>query len=458
MGAVTSKPPTEPPRWQRLRTLLLVAALLRLVGLAAAWDAPPYSDEIAFHTLAANLAAGHGFALQDEPPYRPTSYRPPLWPGLLSLVYRVTGPSPAAARTVQVVLGVLLVALVYALAGLVDPAPRVRTFAGWWAALSPTLIFHSHALFSETLFGLCLGGALGLLLLTVRGPNRRAVLGAGLLLGLATLCRGSTLVFVPPALLWLVFAADDGWRPALRRALAIGGICAAVILPWTVRNTLVQAGPILVDSNGAVNFFFGNNLLTPRLRPWEAVELDPLPWPETSPGSTEVELQRQALREAGLYIAAHPGIFVTGLLIKSGNLWGLARDFPSGVAAGLYGEAPGVMIYLAAGISALAGLALLLLGVAGLALSPARRAAELQVLLMLALTLVHAVSYGHSRYRFGALLLLFGFAAHALSRRRTWREDWLALPASRRVPAAVLLVLLALNFLYEVIVLELIVR
>ncbi len=444
------------PWWHRPLVILGFALAVRLLTGVPALRVAPFSDEAAYHHLAVRLASGQGYTTDDG---RPTSWRPPLWPGVLAGLYRVTGPSAAAARVLQMVLGTLLVGLVILLARAMEPGDaRVPAIAGWWAAVSPAFLYHSHSLFSETPFGLCLGLVLYAMLRGRRSLDWCYPLLAGVGLGLASLCRGSTVLLVPVVLVWWTWSHAHGPRLGGWRALATMAVCLVVVAPWTARNYRVHHGFVLVDSNSAVNLFYGNNPRTPQRRPWEVVELERVPWPRVRPDAGEVEVQRAAMREAALYIRAHPRRFARGLAVKTGNLWGLSRGLASGVGAGLYGRPSLPKQVLAALWDGLDGLALLCLGTIGMGLARQRNGVELQTLLIAFLTVVHAPSYGHSRYRFGALLLLFGYSAAAVLSTRTWRTDLAELPAWRRRWVYVGVGLLVANWLYEVIALELVPR
>jgi hypothetical protein len=426
------------PRWFGRPAAILAAALaLRLLLVLPALGSPPFSDEADYHQLACNLAAGRGYVGEDG---RPTAWRPPLWPAAMAVVYRVAGDRPAAARLAQVVLGTLLVGLVLALAAAVEPDDRAATaLAGWWATLSPALLYYSCSLFSETLYALCLAASL---LLLLRPRRRWSAVAAGVLLGLACLARGATLVLAPLLLLWL--GRRDGWRAAA--ALAAG--LALSVGPWTARNAAVLGAPIPVDTNGAANFFWGNHPQAPLLRAWDIVERPDKPSPVVPPGAGEVAAERAALAQASAFVGAAPGRFGLGLVLKSGNLWGLERGLASGLRAGLFGSR-GTLLVVPAALWGLLDTALLLsLAILGLARARRRDAVWLALAVMASLTLVHAASYGHSRYRFGALPLLLVFAAQAAA---DWRREGRPRPP-RWARAAIALALI--NLAYEAIVLE----
>ena len=428
--------------WQRPGVIIAAALLVRLLTLLPALGCVPFSDEDEYHQLATRLAAGRGYCSDQGVP---TAWRPPLWPFAMSLVYRVVGPHSGAARLLQGALGTALVATLLLLAGVVAPeSPRARTIVGWWAVCSPTLLYYSHSLFSETLFALLSSVAFVLLLRLRTGGPARAAWGAGVLLGLACLCRGSTIVLVPLLALWLAVERR-------RAALVVTLVCALTVAPWTARNWLVFGALVPVDTNGMANVYFGNHPRAPLLRAFDVADL-----PDRPPalGEREPDRQKYALEQTKLLLRAHPGRFLLGLGTKTGNLWGLERGLPGGVGAGLYRWRGRSAQAAATALGLLDGGLLLVLGALGLGLSPNRRAAALQWCVIGTLTFVHAVSYGHSRYRFGAVPLLIVFAALALSQRTTLRADLAALPTARRRWTVGLAVLLAVNQGYEVVVLE----
>lgn len=418
----------------RARTIVLVALIVRLLTVLPALGRVPFSDGLEYHGYATRLAEGRGFCKETG---QPTAYRPPLWPAVISVLYRAVGPRSGAARVLQACLGTLLVAAILLLANVAVPGDaRVRAIAGWWAALSPTLLYYSHSLFSESLFGLLLALSLAGLLTVWRQPSGRLAAATGLGLGLTCLCRGSTLLLLPPLLAWLGLRH---WR----QAVVIGACAALTIAPWSLRNACLVGWPAPIDTNGALNFYWGNHPTTSLLKPWTVVNSEAKPFPAVH---GEIAQQQAATREALGFIRAQPGRFVFGLAWKAGNLWGLERGLPSGLQAGLYGpDAQRKLIALPLSLLALVeGFALLTLAALGFGLCARREVVVVQAIVMLTLTAVHAVSYGHSRYRFGAVPLLLVLAAVALS-HRDWRSSLAAVPVRQRNLAVLLAWLMAIN-------------
>ena len=96
-----SMPASRPARF------LVTALLLGLVVRAGAlWSTRNLGTEIVdeqhYTLIANNILAGHGFAWG---PDRPTSIRPPLYPGLLAVVFSVAGPmNLQAVRVLQILI------------------------------------------------------------------------------------------------------------------------------------------------------------------------------------------------------------------------------------------------------------------------------------------------------------------------------------------------------------------
>ena len=92
----------------------------------------------------------------------------------------------------------------------------------------------------------------------------RRFLGIGCATGLFAITRPNILLFVPLLLAWAVwfFHERGGYRPAaVRLSLILAGL-GLVILPVTLRNWLVGGDPVLIASQGGVNFYIGNNPLS----------------------------------------------------------------------------------------------------------------------------------------------------------------------------------------------------
>lgn len=235
------RPPTPAQRRTPARWLVVVglaALVVRvLYVLVVLREYTPASDAWHYHTLAIEVAAGHGVAHAFPFDFlHHTAWRPPLYPLLLGGVYAVTGPEVGVAQALNVLLGAAVAVMAAVVA---------RRLAGWWAgvvagglaAVYPPLVFND---------GLPLSEPLGLLLLLVSVlllAERRAG-WAGVTSGLLVLSRASAQFFVVALMGWVL------WRLGWRRALAYVGCVALMTAPWAVRNWVRLGRPVLVTSNG----------------------------------------------------------------------------------------------------------------------------------------------------------------------------------------------------------------
>lgn len=431
---------------QSLLLALAAATLVRLPILAVTASAPPrIVDEQHYVQLADNLLDGHGFAMR---PGRPTSLRPPLYPGFLAALWRVTGRSFAAARLAQLALALLTVVVVYLLGREVFDS-ATGALAAWGVALYPSLVFTNFLFLTETLFTLLLVAAVLACVVVVRNPRSAIALGTGILLGLAALTRSVLWPYpavVVPALLLFIRPRARGVLMGLLLMVGYG----LVVAPWAVRNTRLERVPVVVDTMGGLNLRMGNYEHTPEDRMWAAVALqgesnwayvlrrehpDVARW-------TNGEKERWARREALSYMRAHPLVTLRRAVIKFGDFWGLEREFAGGVLEGLYRMPRPVAI----GVSALLPLAYVVtLGTAlfGIFLASSRepRTAAWCLMPVVFICAVHTIVFGHSRYHLPLIPLLLVFSAAAV-RQKVWRE--LRVPRRALAPLASAAVFVAL--------------
>jgi 4-amino-4-deoxy-L-arabinose transferase-like glycosyltransferase len=320
-----------------LSTILIVAALSRfgfsvwVVGLSAMTK----GDEADYHAIATHLVDGHGFVANDQE--GPTARRPPAYPVFLSLLYRVTGANPAAGRIAQVILGVIVVWLTVRVARAWF-GERAGTWAGWFAALNPFLIFLSGYLLTENLFLVFLLGAF-LCLATPRdlcAESWRRTALAGVVLGLATLTRPSGLPMFEWMLGAAVLFAAAPWKARAMRAIVITAAFLVVLAPWLVRNTRV-VGAAVLTTHGGITFYQGNNEKVATTPGWRGgvAPLEALPGYDRLAKMPELERDRESRRLAKEYLQQHPAE-VPGLVWwKLVRCWRLKSDMGlSGIRSG----------------------------------------------------------------------------------------------------------------------------
>jgi 4-amino-4-deoxy-L-arabinose transferase-like glycosyltransferase len=233
-------------------TVFLVALAARGLflasnGVRAVGDTPDYV------ALARNLVEQGAFSLSPGPPFIPTIRRPPLYPLFLAASFRDGAFFETRAVVLQVVLDALVAVEVFWLASMVA-ASGWALAAALVYALHPTAIAASSTLLSESLFVLLSVSAVLALAAALRRDRGGLTILAGVVLGLAALCRSIAVL----ALLVLgATALLTGAGPPRRLrhvALLLGG-AALVVAPWTARCTLVSGEFVLIQSAAAINWY-----------------------------------------------------------------------------------------------------------------------------------------------------------------------------------------------------------
>ncbi len=183
----------------------------------------------------------------------------PLYAYFLAIVFLLTAQSIAAVVLFQLFLGAVNSWLVYRL-GLSLFGRRPALVAAFLSAAYLPMIFNDGQLTSTTLTT-----TLNMLFLygfVVFGERRdfRWLWGSSLVLGLATLTRANTFIFLPCVIFWLGAAFRD---VALKERLKAVGVCLiCFVLPLgatTLRNYLVTGEVVAVSPYGGINFYIGNN-------------------------------------------------------------------------------------------------------------------------------------------------------------------------------------------------------
>ncbi len=257
----------------------LVALVLRLIpvilarGLGIGLD-----DMFQYDMLARSLATGNGFrwyaeedlkqltpyvnfdlSSVDYDPVRgvPTSFRAPLYPAFLAVIYSISGTGIGrffAARLAQaVLLGAPLAPLTYLAARQIIPGQEGSARAAAWVAAGyPMLLLYPLGLGTENLFFLLLLASVGMLLKASRQPSTWNLVLSGFLMGLTALTRSVILPFAGLAAIWL------WWMLKQRRGAVIFSIALFLtILPWIMRNSLMYGKLTGIETSLGYNLYVG---------------------------------------------------------------------------------------------------------------------------------------------------------------------------------------------------------
>ncbi|MEN6458699.1 MAG: glycosyltransferase family 39 protein [Thermoguttaceae bacterium] len=347
----SSSAPCSPRFRVALLAVLALSFVVRGGALLATRDAFRL-DTDGYRQLASNLVR-HGTFSNDVPSPRPlrdgqgervpTAYRPPLYPLLLAGCMATGLPEHLMVGLLHLGLGLGTVALAWRLGRSWTGDRRVAALAALLVTCDPILLRWSTQLMTETLATFLTTAGLWALTWAGRADGRavgmRAAL-AGVVLGLAALCR-------PSLLLWAVAAGVALAAANRRRLTAIGaaeGPChrhlfavgyglapfalgaAIVISPWAIRNQWQFGRPVVTTTHGGYTLLLANNpefYEWLRSAPWGSVwraDRFNAAWDARKPAD-ELQADRLAYAEAWQTIRAEPGTFVRACFVRLGRFW-----------------------------------------------------------------------------------------------------------------------------------------
>jgi hypothetical protein len=317
----------HPGRW-----IFLLALAVRVI-LMLALRTHLYPDRTEVVRIAIKLAQTGQFADAFGPGTGPTAISSPLYPLLLSVVYRIFGTG-AAAELGQQVLSSLIASLTAALLPTVAIAFRMGRSAGVLAGLCAALLpvnywaetrgSFENALAALTLALICLYFAL--LWNRDRFSFREACAG-GLLVGGSLLVAPSALPVV------VLLAAAGAWLCRARLAMYARWFCVfallsfALLLPWAIRNQMVLGSPIFTRSSLGLNLalsnnesakpdYFDNQVLFDKYEPLTSAQVRAV---EARLG--ELGYDQELMQQALLWIRTHPRRFVDLTLVRFALFW-----------------------------------------------------------------------------------------------------------------------------------------
>jgi tetratricopeptide (TPR) repeat protein len=234
-----------------LFAVLATAFAARLVSLLALKGdlsiRVPLLDGLHYMTTAIGLAHGQGW-----PPG--PHFMAPIYPFLLSGLFRIAPASVVTVQAFQLVLGVLTAGLIYQIGRRMGAAAGLT--AGLLYALCGPAIAYENQVLMEALLAFCIAGVLWIEDEPARGPLRG--LAAGIAIGIATAGR-PTYVFLLP----LLFVGGGNGRRTIvwRNRFLLAGLLgfAVVVAPPSIHNMREMGRPSFVTTSGGLNLYIGNH-------------------------------------------------------------------------------------------------------------------------------------------------------------------------------------------------------
>jgi len=233
--------------------VLALALLIRVIYLYLYQALPDWNfltvDNYYHHHWAQRLAAGDllGGA---------TYFRAPFYIYCLGLLYSVFGSSLWVGRIFGLIVGLGSIFLTFRIAERVFER-RAAIIAALIQSLLPIMIYFESELLLDPLFMLLLQVAIYFFVVWYDDKTNRSLWLAGLFLGLASITRPTALAVAPIFLIALFFKRSESnfklnlARLSLPIVLIVGLIFA--------RNLIVAGDPVLISSQGGINFYIGNS-------------------------------------------------------------------------------------------------------------------------------------------------------------------------------------------------------
>ena len=308
--------------------LWAIGAFAFLVRLGAGlWTGGLWHPELwEYDDLAKSLLAGQGFS---APHLMITyySYVTPLHSWASAAGYWLTG-SNVPLMLAQMAAGAALAVAVACISQRIFGEWMAALMAGMLVAIHPGFVLYNstkaHSLaFDALFFALALLQSFRL----AERPTLRRALVLGLIIGIGTLSRGTVLIMGPLGALWLLARSPRGSRAILFRNLVLAGlVAAAIIAPWTIRNSLLHHRFVLLISTESEDFWLGNN---PHATGHTLIDAEHTVFMSLTP-EEQADLYRQPnemaqadwfSRQSHAFVKAHPGEFFRLWALKFFHFW-----------------------------------------------------------------------------------------------------------------------------------------
>lgn len=280
-----------------LLVMTVVAFGLRLWWVLAA-DRHGYglNDSYFYQSAAQQLLDGKGYNGING---QPTAQWPPGYPVILAGLTWFFGPHPIMHEVFNAFVGAATVPLLFLVARRQFDT-RVGLLCAGMLTVMPGPILWTDLTITETLYTFLF--VLFLLLLTRARPTLPWALAVGAYIGLVALVRSEAVMWVVVPL--VVWWRGTNWRVALPRfGVALVSVLL-VLLPWSIRNTVVMDTFVPLSSNAGPTLWSGHNPTADGKETYPSQELLDSLTIEGVP--TEIAWSKGLQRLAFEYMRSHP--------------------------------------------------------------------------------------------------------------------------------------------------------
>jgi 4-amino-4-deoxy-L-arabinose transferase-like glycosyltransferase len=239
-------------------------------------DLPGTFDQISYNTLAMRVLGGFGFSFGEvwwpiTPAGAPTAHWSFLYTLYLTGIYLLFGPFPLVARILQAIItGFFHPLLAYKIGGRLY-SKTVGLVAAALTAGYLYFVYYDATLMTEPFFITLVLAGLYMSIwivdqlkitgrLTSFSQTVKLFLVLGLVLGAAVLLRQLIMVMIPFVFLWILYALrKNNLRLVILNLLVSAGVILAMILPFSIYNTIRFKHFVLLNTNSGYAFFWSNH-------------------------------------------------------------------------------------------------------------------------------------------------------------------------------------------------------
>jgi 4-amino-4-deoxy-L-arabinose transferase-like glycosyltransferase len=278
-----------------------------LVGLV------PFLNEAG--NIAFSMAKGHGFSSPWWQETGPTAWLTPVYPWIVSIIYRVFGIHTPHAFYAAVLLNISFSAAtcvpIY-LIGKKAAGLGVATGAAWlWAIFPNAILIPYEWIWDTSLSALLMTMILWATFELAESPEWRDWILYGALWGLALMTNPALGSLLPVLLGWAAYRGLQNHRLQFKRPALALGIVIACCIPWTVRNYAAFHKFVPLRSNFGLELWVGNN---------DSFDENSQIVPPIDPAREELReyiragemaFMAEKWRNATLFIRAHPRLEAT---------------------------------------------------------------------------------------------------------------------------------------------------
>lgn len=381
--------------------IFVVALLIRLayVIFFAQLEGPGL-DTWGYDRLAKSLVFGEGY---------PQEVRwPPLFPIFLAGIYALFGPSFFFVKIIQAAIGSFTCLLIF-LIGKESFDEKIGLLSGLLAVFYPGFISYTGLVLTETLTAFLVATSIYLLIKAIAHKNKwRWYIFAGLILGLANLCR-SEMLFFPIFVLGGLLIIYKNKKQALIGFLILSSVAAITISPWTVRNFILfhKLIPVTVGLGRAL-------WLGSYPQEWTEYHFDREPIKTLYKESTQIEFNDKLMKMGIENIKNHPFLYLKFSIKKFFRFWitshsntirGLEESFVSTIQNKKYKILFQKLIFLAINMG------IIFLGFLGIFITRRRKMVSLLLAIIIYKVLLHMALFSAPRFQIHIMPVMLVFSA-----------------------------------------------